>query len=539
MPSPGRLLLLLSAAPLWACAPKAAPGDDTAPPDSATDSPADSAETVPDADDTQAQHTDAHTGDTGETGDTAPPTPLCTPGGAAVFVEEGEALRAVAACTGPGTASSIVATEVPPGATWDEATATLTWTPDLSQGGKWHLRLASADDPEDVGEIVLWVADAWDRGDNVPVDPYAYQEEWGVPVVHLTRPRDTSSSGEVPSEIVYRGRPYEILLKYRGASSLYYPKNSYTLKFPPDQEFQDEVTGFPERRRIVLTSTFDDNSYVRQKLCYDIWNALDPSHQAVETRFAVVYINGAYEGLYLLGDHIDGEWWEDFGHDEDGNLYKAVDHSANFYDKSNLRSGYEKKSGDNSWSDLTSFIRFVIDEPDESFASELAARAEVEDFLDWWILVRFAEADDSGGKNSYLYSDPAEPRWYYAPWDFNHSFGQQWETSRESVYTNYDFTAGNNLFRRILADPTLGPTLVDRYQDALEGPLAADVLDAQLDGYYAEIDPSARRDWEKWGASYTSYFYWRSDYTTYDEEVSYLRGWVAERVAFMESLYPR
>lgn len=500
--------------------------------------------------DSGVETAEADTGetDTGET-DTGPVTPRCVPGAAPIFGVEGEAIVVTVACTGTGNATAFTVGSLPAGATWDPATATVSWTPSLDQANRWDVEVRSADDASDVGWITLWVADAWDKRGNVPVDPYAYPEEYGLPVLHLTRPPSTGSDVEVPSTLVYRGQPYDIGVKYRGASSLYYPKNSYTLSFAPDHEFEDPATGFAARRRVVLTSLFDDNSYVRQKFCFDVSNALDPSRQQVQTRFVVVYINGAYEGLYVLGDHIDSEWWQDNGYRDgaDVNIYKAVDHAANFYTtyggraKSSLHQGYDKKHGDpGDWSDIDDLVDWVSNSSDTEFHDHLDEHLALDEFMDWWILVRFTEADDSAGKNAYLYDDPVAPRFHYAPWDFNHSFGQTWQTDRESSTTNEDFAGNNNVFNRIMEDDDLAAAMYARYRGDLDTVLSADTLSGVLDGYYGEIDPSARRDWDKWSDQYYSYggWSWRDNFTDYDGEVVYLRTWVEERVRFMRRQYP-
>jgi len=503
------------------------------------------------AGDSQATDTGDSAADTAGV-DTAPPPPACAPGADPVYGLEGVALTQTITCTGPGTAASFDVDGLPDGATWDPSTATVRWTPTLAQAARWDLRIVahgvSGGSADEEGWSTIWVADAWREARNTPVDPTAYPEEYGLPVLHLTRPSSTNSSTDVATSMVYRGMPYDIGLKYRGASSLYYPKNSYTLSFSPDHEFSDPASGFPDRRQIVLTSTFDDNSYIRQKMCFDVFNALSPTQNRVETRFVVVYINGAYEGLYVLGDHIDSEWWQDNGYadGDTANIYKAVSHEANFYTtysgrrKSSLHAGYDKKHGDGSWSDLDDLVDWVSSVDDTTFAAELDQHIAVEEFMDWWILVRFTEADDSAGKNSYLYNDTSSPLFHYAPWDFNHSLGQTWQTDRESVYTDEDFAGTNNIFNRMMADPGLSAALYDRYRADLAGELSAPSLNGWLDDYYAEIDPSAARDWDRWGDSYYSYggWSWRSNFTTYDEEKDYIRGWVTERVAFMETLYP-
>ncbi len=487
-------------------------------------------------------------------GDTAVETLIeparCAPSAGDLFLTEGESVAVAVVCTGAAVATGFSATDLPPGAEFDPATAMFRWTPGLSQAGDWDIGMVVTNAPGDTGHFRVSVADAWFEPGNVEVDPLTYQEEWGLPVVHLERPPNTGSESDVASTMVWRGHSYAIGLKYRGASSLGYPKNSYTLSFPSDDEFDDDATDFRNRRKIVLTTLFDDNAYIRQKFVFDVWTSLSPTHPPMQAIFAVVYINGAYEGLYLLGDHVDGEYWEDAGLREDGNLYKAVDHSANFYatysgrPKSSLHSGYTKKEGDipdgaaGAWDDLDALVDFVVNEPDGSFAANLRSQLAVEEFMDWWILVTFTLAEDSGGKNSYLYNDPLAPMWHFAPWDFNHSWGQAWETSRTSPSADNDFTGANNLFRRMLADPELGPQLMDRLEAAFAGPLSDDVLQATAAAYYDQIDRSAARDWDKWEADYRSYYGWRSDLTTYPEERAYVTEWITERGEWMRDRYP-
>jgi spore coat protein H len=500
--------------------------------------------------------TDTEVVDTDDTEliDTAPPEedtavdvvgtpPSCEPGGEA-FGVEGEELTLRPVCTDVDSGETIeVVGGLPAGATWDPGAGVIRWTPGLADGGRWEVEVeATGKLGVESGIATLWVADAWDAPGNVAVDPYAYTYEHDLPVVHLTRPPSTNSSSYVDSTLIYRGHEFSIELKYRGAASLGYPKNSYTIKFPPEDEFEDDDEDFDKRRRIVLTTLFDDNSYVRQRLCYDIWNRLDADHHPVQTYHAVVFINGVYEGLYLLGDHIDGEYWEDQGYWEDGNLYKAVNHDANFYDKGNLAAGYEKKAGEpeGDFSDLTELVAFVARTDETTFRAELPGRVAVPEFMDWWALVRFTEAGDSAGKNSYLYNDPNDPMWHYAPWDFNHSIGQSWQTLRVSATSGDEFKGTNNLFKRMLEDDVLGPELLVRWRDHLENAVSAEELDGVIDDYIDRIDPSARRDWDKWESQYRTYggWSWRNDWTTYDEEVDYVRSWVADRWAWLDGQYP-
>jgi hypothetical protein len=78
------------------------------------------------------------------------------------------------------------------------------------------------------------------------------------------------------------------LAKYRGSTSSNYPKRSFTFKFDKAAPFVDEARGFPNARRIVLTTNFDDNSNLRQRLplqpCAATSNTKSADHRCAPAR---------------------------------------------------------------------------------------------------------------------------------------------------------------------------------------------------------------------------------------------------------------
>jgi spore coat protein CotH len=209
--------------------------------------------------------------------------------------------------------------------------------------------------------------------------------------------------------------------KVRGATSAGYPKQSYTLKFD-DEELGVEEWGHKTRGHMVLITTFDDASYLRQKLVYDLYRAM-ADHQGVQrlvprTFFAVVYLNGVYQGLYVGCDRIDDELARHSGFaDGEGNLYKAVSHDANLRltgagrggrsPKRSLHAGYDKAEGPpGDFSDLDRLVAAIGGASDADIAAGRAGMPngiDIAEFMDWYILVGYAAAGDSAGKNSYLY----------------------------------------------------------------------------------------------------------------------------------------
>ena len=255
--------------------------------------------------------------------------------------------------------------------------------------------------------------------------------------------------------------------------------------------------------------------------------------------FAVVYLNGVYHGLYTAVDHVDDEFMEQMGFLREANLYKAVSHDANFYNKSNLHSGEPL----DDFSDLDELVAFTGGSTPTDLIDGAAAWLDLEEFMDWFLLVHYSESGDSAGKNSYLAHDPAGGPFRFAPWDFNHSWGQNWYTARVPSSALNDFSSRNAVFAAIHA--VRSEALWDRFRAlrADEGPMSTPWVTGRLDAYYALIEPSAERDWAKWAQDYQAFSRWSGhrsgagDWQDYQGEKAYLYQWVQERGALFDTLY--
>jgi spore coat protein H len=472
---------------------------------------------------------------------------------------EGEELVLDFACSADGDRSDFEASiaNLPEGASFDPESWSVRWTPALDQGGRYDLLLAvrpaygEGGFPETtVG--TLWVADAIDHPQNLPVDPTIYTEEWGLPVLHLD-PQQRVGEEHVPAIITVEGHSYQAEMKVRGAVSVGYPKQSYTLRFS-EEDLDASSWGMGNKDHLYAITPFDDNSYVRQKLCYDLWIAM-AEHWGAErltprTFFGVVYLSGEYHGLYLFSDRPDDHFAQEMGLSREGNLYKSVNHYANFYrtyggaPKSSLHEGYEKKDGtpehgeEGAYWDLEALVAWSADASDQQFWAEHSEWLRLDEFMDWFLFVHWTSSDDSAGKNAYLYNDPAAFEFRYCPWDFNHSFGQGWYTYRIESDVYNDFQSHNGVFAHIQNHPEASAELWDRHRELMDdGPLNATWLLTTLEAYEAEIQRSADRDWAVWGSSFQSYW-GEHNPNDFHSEQRYLRRWIVERDEYMRSVHP-
>lgn len=466
---------------------------------------------------------------------------------ASVTVSELEPVALQVACTSGLAlpARSFQLGALPAGASYEIATGLLSWTPELDQAGHYTIDVTVPTLAER-GLVRVQVLDRFDDPDNVPIqEPRVYSTELGLPVLHVLPTGVPNDDDYVPARVIAGAREYAgAAVKYRGATSRRYPKRSYTLKFDKRDPFDAQQRGFEApRRRVVLTSTFDDNSNLRQRLAFSLWNTLDPEHIQVATYNAVVYVAGVYQGVYVVSDHIDEELLEAHGLGSDTNLYKARSHSANFRatdakgrPKPSLELGYTKEEGEpDVYDDLTSLIAWIADTTPDAFAGELDEHLRRADFEGWFLLVSAIAGTDSADKNSYLAHDPdpdADGRFRVVPWDFNASFGQNYRTERRpaDVYEPAHFAEDNRIFELLYGQPTLRAALRARLDAALEGPWQLDTVLAWFDTWAAQIADASARDEQKWGAAYRA-FGWggRTEFTTHDEEVAYVRAWLQAR----------
>lgn len=487
---------------------------------------------------------------------TATPPAGCAPvTGGPFWLEEGETVSFTVTCSGssPVAADQLSLEPLPEGATWDAATATFSWTPGLDQAAVWNLTVHVAASDERA-PVKIGVADAYDAPGNVPVvDPLRYTEEYGLPVFFLS-PKPTNTSEYEPVVVTHGGDVYGGAQgKRRGVTSIHYPKSNYTLKFTKEDKFQEPSQLFVNKRKIVLLGNFDDNSYLRPRLAFDVWNAMDPGHVQVNTYSAVVYTDGQYQGLYTVVDQIGGHFMEDQGFDQDGDMFKAITAEADFRltlgtamtPKHSPHQGYEKTEGfpeygqPGAWAKMDDLVRFVAESDDGTFAAEVGSRLDMRDYQDWWVFVTLILANDSTAKNSYHYHSTPGP-WRYIPWDFNASFGQNWKTTRMIPEDDISFEHRNLLFERMLATPGIKNAIDDRYGAVLAERVPKEMVLGWIDAYAAGIEPSARRDERKWSEAYRSWpnFSTRTDFNTWEGEVAYVRSWVDARWDYQGTRFP-
>ena len=127
-------------------------------------------------------------------------------------------------------------------------------------------------------------------------------------------------------------------VRYRGSSTLGFDKKSYRVKLENNIDFG--LLGMEKSKTWILDPIVIDPSKLRTKIASDLWRDINKDlekekYVELNAKYVEVYINGSYNGLYLLKETID-ENLLDLNKDT-GVLIKGINwEQVNFNDYNNI-----------------------------------------------------------------------------------------------------------------------------------------------------------------------------------------------------------
>jgi len=152
------------------------------------------------------------------------------------------------------------------------------------------------------------------------------------------------------------------------------------------------------------------------------------SQAAAATSFTV---NDGEPKLRLAIEHPDDDAWQEGAFDDDGALYKAEstgDWSYRGDDPDEYTDVFDQEGG-SALTDLTpliDFLQFINESDDETFASGLPDRLDVDAFATYLAMMDLVDNFDDidgPGNNAYLWYNLASEQFTVVPWDMNLAFG--------------------------------------------------------------------------------------------------------------------
>lgn len=243
-----------------------------------------------------------------------------------------------------------------------------------------------------------------------------------------------------------------------GNTSLAYEKKSLRLKLLKESDgaykkANENLLGLRDDDDWVLNSLYADENRVRDKLAIDLWNELgaksNPFGKSYGTvaAYCEVFINDAYQGLYLLMVPIDAkqlgmpkvsaqlakgtEVIERLYKKKYTAAYREADFVGELPDPNmpDYRGGYFLKGdtilqNEEEWEPLRLLSR-CLEADDETFGAEITQIVDQQNAIENWLFFQAIGGFDNALKNIYYaYRQNGNSGiGYFIPWDLNISFG--------------------------------------------------------------------------------------------------------------------
>ena len=345
-------------------------------------------------------------------------------------------------------------------------------------------------------------------------------------------------------------------VKGRGNSSWGYPKKPYSIKLDSKASLLD----IPKTKKYAIIPSYYDGSLMRNYITYKIWQALYGIDYVPKCEFVDVYLNGEYNGIYLLTERIDIEKNKiDIEEADADNLTggylieKDVNGKVDFdedlwfncpYWANQTKDYFVMKAPEPDdpelvsamLSYLTAYMQSIHDCIIGENGEDYTRYVDVSSWIDFIIVQEIAKNIDGNMKTScFMYKQRDDDHLYMtAPWDFDFAYGLvTWDNQSEAHNDVYDCPPANT-FDGFMIVNSSNPWMDKLYDTKPEFKLAlmqryTQYRSTLIEDMFRLIDEQAaylyvvqQANYELWGRSFTA-------------GVSHLRNWLTGRIEWLDS----
>lgn len=267
-------------------------------------------------------------------------------------------------------------------------------------------------------------------------------EKEKIPIIHITTERQFERTNKKECLITYYLSDGDSIrlparAKYRGGMSSQYDKHSFSITL--DKKYP--LCQLPSNNDWILNANYIDKTMMRHKISYDLFREMNPNNLSVESAYVILKINNKYNGLYLLMEEIDASKVRLNKKDSLACLFKdppifLKEHLAVVQDSGNY---YQQKYPKIADKDMTFYIeafrKFIFESTDETFAKGIEHLIDIENVIDWHILLLLTNNGDGVVKNFYLYKVDNKTPFKIGIWDYDHSFGRDGDNEPNMMRT--------------------------------------------------------------------------------------------------------
>ncbi len=326
-------------------------------------------------------------------------------------------------------------------------------------------------------------------------------------------------------------------IKFRGGISSGYPKHSFSLKLTEKYP----LAGLKEAKSFIINATYIDKTLMRHKISYDLFRAMSPENEAAECSYANLYLNGQYEGLYVIMDKINAQR---LGLDKKESMAMIFKDPPLFWGENRItpqepdnyfQQTYPKLKKADMNAYMESFMDFLFNAPDSLFAKEIGQWIDISNVIDWHLLLLYTNNGDGVMKNFYLYKKSEQTPFRIVPWDYDHSFGRDGDNELNMLERNVDCERSILLKRlRQIPDLNYEEQLKTRWKELRDnGIFSVSHFKEMVANNDKIIREAVLHNAEKWPYNAPQYY----DSNSYTQELDIMTAYIQKRIPQLDSCF--
>jgi len=367
-------------------------------------------------------------------------------------------------------------------------------------------------------------------------------------------------------------------IELHGQSSQMFPKKPYSLEIRKTETIDSTASllGMPSSPDWLLIANYSDKTLLRNALTYyygaKIGNGWQPRF-----RFCVVYLNGDYQGIYMLTERIKKDSarvdistlkeTDNSGEELTGGYIVKVDktwdlqpseyfttHPSVFFPNSRYYNfTYVYPKADRITEPQKEYISSYIEEFEnvlngDNFMDPVNGFRKYIDmgtFADYQVMEELSNNVDGYRYSTFFYKNKITHgnKLCAGPlWDFDLCYGNEnyyqnnWITTGW-LYPNYGPNEGYPMhwWYRLMQDPGYERRFVTRWRELRRSTFRTDSVMHFIDSLKTYFGSEIDKNFQKW--QILGVYVWPNLYVfnTYDEEINYLKSWVTDRMNWMDS----
>lgn len=349
-------------------------------------------------------------------------------------------------------------------------------------------------------------------------------------------------------------------IRLRGNSTSYYPKKPYRIKF----DKKKSLLGLQKNKSWVLLADYLDNSSIRNYTAFTLAQKFESLDFSPSPNHVVLFLNGEYQGLYLLTEQIDENDGrtaveEDFDVTTDTSfpflvemdrnaIYEGITGVDNFrpnyfwpieikYPEYEDR-GIEEENEDIVFSYINNYINAaftsLVTGESVEFNGEIVSfedLVDVDSFIEYWLVNGIMRNEDSTWGSIYM-SKTKDGKLKFGPvWDFDYSMSSHfWSRPYpySEIHTAYEFCIliyDTPLYRFVQNEDNFN--LVVKKWDQIKSKILEVVEELRL--YKNKLSEIGRQD--------ANYWYGETGAFQFDMQYDYVRLFLLDRYNFLDSVF--